>query len=82
MSDQQGSLDVKPLILLTGATGYVGGRLLKALEDDGHRVSCLARHPEFLSGRVAELYPKSSPETCWIDTRYWQPWPVSESPIT
>jgi len=40
------------LILLTGASGYVGGRLLKALEARGHRLRCLARHPEFLLPRV------------------------------
>jgi len=40
-------------ILLTGATGYVGGRLLKALEQAGHRVRCLARRPEFLRSKVA-----------------------------
>jgi uncharacterized protein YbjT (DUF2867 family) len=33
-------------ILLTGATGYVGGRLLRALLDRGERVRCLARRPE------------------------------------
>ena len=42
------------LILLTGATGYIGGRLLKALEARGHRVRCLARRPNFLRPRVAE----------------------------
>src|SRR3989337_1860559 len=41
------------LILLTGASGYVGGRLLAALEAAGPRVRCLARHPEFLKPRVA-----------------------------
>src|SRR5436190_8021170 len=41
------------LILLTGATGYVGGRLLSALEQHGQRVRCLARRPEFLKPRVA-----------------------------
>ena len=41
-------------ILLTGATGYVGGRLLKALEAGGHPVRCLARRPENLSGKVAD----------------------------
>src|SRR3990172_2509176 len=41
------------LILLTGASGYVGGRLLTALESAGHRVRCLARHPQFLQPRVA-----------------------------
>jgi len=42
------------LILLTGATGYVGGRLLRALEAAGDRVRCLSRHPEALSERVAQ----------------------------
>jgi len=32
-------------ILLTGATGYVGGRLLRALEAGGRAVRCLARQP-------------------------------------
>jgi uncharacterized protein YbjT (DUF2867 family) len=40
-------------VLLTGATGYVGGRLLRALEDRGHWVRCLARKPEHLASRVA-----------------------------
>jgi uncharacterized protein YbjT (DUF2867 family) len=40
-------------VLLTGATGYVGGRLLRALEDGGHQVRCLARKPEHLASRVA-----------------------------
>ena len=31
-----------------GATGYVGGRLVPALLDAGHRVRCLARTPERL----------------------------------
>lgn len=38
-----------PLVLLTGATGYIGGRLLKALEEHGRSVRCLARHPEHVS---------------------------------
>ena len=44
--------EAAPLVLLTGATGYVGGRLLKALEHQGFRVRCLARRPEFLLGKV------------------------------
>jgi uncharacterized protein YbjT (DUF2867 family) len=39
---------MKPLILITGATGYVGGRLWKTLLAAGHRVRCLARRPESL----------------------------------
>jgi uncharacterized protein YbjT (DUF2867 family) len=34
-------------ILLTGATGYVGGRLLEALEAEGCEVRCLAREPSY-----------------------------------
>jgi uncharacterized protein YbjT (DUF2867 family) len=44
---------LSPLILITGATGYVGGRLLKTLEAAGHRVRCLARRPEVLRSTVA-----------------------------
>jgi len=40
-------------ILLTGATGYVGGRLLEALEKHGHTVRCVARRPEHLHHRCA-----------------------------
>jgi len=39
-------------VLLTGATGYVGGRLLKALEQRNYKVRCMARRPEYLRGRV------------------------------
>lgn len=39
-------------ILLTGATGYVGGRLLPLLVSDGFSVRCLARKPEYLQSRV------------------------------
>jgi uncharacterized protein YbjT (DUF2867 family) len=39
------------MILLTGATGYVGGRLLRALEQRGLPVRCLARRPEYLRAR-------------------------------
>jgi uncharacterized protein YbjT (DUF2867 family) len=47
-------VDNAKLVLLTGATGYVGGRLLKALEAAGWQVRCLARHPEFLQPKVAK----------------------------
>ncbi len=41
-----------PLVLLTGATGYIGGRLLKLLEGRGARVRCMARQPARLVARV------------------------------
>ncbi len=40
-------------VLLTGATGYVGGRLLRLLEKRGHHVRALARRPEVLRPKVA-----------------------------
>ena len=43
----------RALVLLTGATGYIGGRLLKALEKAGWPVRCLARRPEFLRPHIA-----------------------------
>ena len=42
-----------PLVLLTGASGYVGGRLLKALEATRVRLRCVARRPDYLRSRVA-----------------------------
>ncbi|MGE0702532.1 MAG: SDR family oxidoreductase [Vicinamibacterales bacterium] len=39
-------------VLVTGATGYVGGRLLTALVNRGERVRCLARDPARLVPRV------------------------------
>lgn len=39
-------------ILLTGATGFVGGRLLQALTGHGLNVSCLVRSPERLQKQL------------------------------
>src|SRR5437764_6460150 len=68
-------------ILLTGATGYVGGRLLPALERRGASVRCLSRRPEALVHRVAGTQP-SWPATCWIHRRSRRLWPESAPPIT
>src|SRR5690606_9267043 len=39
-------------LLVTGASGYLGGRLLQALERSGRRVRCMARRPDLLIPRV------------------------------
>ena len=52
------------LILLTGATGYVGGRLLKALRAAGYPVRCLARRPEFLVNPAALAHPRAK---AWLE---------------
>lgn len=42
-----------PVVLLTGASGYVGGRLLPLLEQQPVQVRCLARTPDTLRPRTA-----------------------------
>jgi uncharacterized protein YbjT (DUF2867 family) len=71
----------KSIILLTGATGYIGGRLLPLLERRGVSLRCLARRPEYLRPRIAEstelvegdvLRPKSLPLALeGVDTAYY-----------
>jgi uncharacterized protein YbjT (DUF2867 family) len=39
------------LVLVSGATGYIGGRLAPRLLQAGYRVRCLVRDPERLEGR-------------------------------
>jgi len=71
----------RELVLLTGATGYVGGRLLRALESEGRRLRCMARRPEYLRARVGEgtevvagdvLKPETLPAALHgVDTAYY-----------
>ena len=68
-------------ILLTGATGYVGGCLLDALQRRGVAVRCLVRRPEKLAGRVAATTevvkgdaadPADLARACaGVDVAYW-----------
>jgi len=44
-------------VLVTGATGYIGGRLVPRLLDAGCRVRCLARDERKLRGRVWASHP-------------------------
>ena len=41
------------IVLVTGASGYVGGRLVPVLEGRGELVRCLARNPAYLAGRFS-----------------------------
>jgi uncharacterized protein YbjT (DUF2867 family) len=43
--------DTRSTILVTGASGYIGGRLVPRLLEAGYRVRCLARAPRKLSNR-------------------------------
>jgi len=49
---------VEKLIFVTGATGYVGGRLVPALLRAGYTVRCLAREPRKLEERPWRCDPK------------------------
>src|SRR4030095_11534543 len=69
------------VILLTGATGYIGGRLLRLLEKQGHRVRGLARRPKVLRQKAdastevvaGDLLDRSSLDTALrgIDAAYY-----------
>lgn len=67
-------------VLLTGATGYVGGRLLRALEAQGRPVRCLVRRAGALAGRtgphteiaVADLVDDDpAPAMAGVDCAYY-----------
>ena len=38
-------------VLVTGATGYIGGRLVPRLSARGHQLRCVARNPNRLEGQ-------------------------------
>ena len=44
-------MTIKKNILVTGATGYIGGRLVPRLLEKGYKVRCLARHREHIKGK-------------------------------
>ena len=68
------------LLLVTGASGYIGGRLLRALHDRGERVRAMARRPDELRARVPHtvdvaggdvLDPRSLDVLTGVDTAYY-----------
>lgn len=75
--------DVPPEVLLTGATGFVGGRLLRELSSRSIRVRCLVRSARLFSSKVPYgIQPHLiegdllQPDTLWramegIDTAYY-----------
>ncbi len=43
-------------ILLTGATGYIGKKLLPSLLNEGHQVVCLVRDPRRFQNKYKESH--------------------------
>ena len=64
------------LILVTGATGYVGGRLVPRLLAAGYRVRCLVRDPARLQGRAwleFKALPQPDGQTLLSQTAFFEP---------
>lgn len=54
--EREGIAMKKPLILITGATGYIGGRLVLRLLNAGQRVRAMARSMDKIKGRSWQSY--------------------------
>ena len=52
MTDKTDASRGRREVLITGASGYIGGRLLAALESAPCRIRCLSRDPAYLESRV------------------------------
>ena len=75
--------------LVTGATGYIGGRLVPRLLEAGHAVRCLARNAQRLDGRFpgaevieGDVFDETSlREACAnVDAAYYLVHSMSDSP--
>jgi uncharacterized protein YbjT (DUF2867 family) len=54
-----------PRILITGATGYIGGRLVPRLLEQGYPVRCLVRDPTGCRDGRGKKRSKWSKGTSW-----------------
>lgn len=52
--DKMAELPEAPIVLLTGATGYVGGLLVSLLEKQPVKLRCLARNPDKLRPLISD----------------------------
>lgn len=60
-------------ILLTGATGFIGSRVLRVLLQQGHCITACCRHPERLRIQSANVKPLSVDFTRIETLEYWLP---------
>jgi uncharacterized protein YbjT (DUF2867 family) len=51
-NNQNETVSNDKLIGLTGASGYIGNRMLGALQQTGYPIRCLSRNPEYLQHRM------------------------------
>lgn len=56
-------------VVVTGATGYIGGRLVPSLLASGFSVRCLVRTPKKLEGRGWSRDPRVEIATCDLEDR-------------
>ena len=47
-------ISYESVVLITGASGYVGGRLVSRIDRQRYRVRCLARRPDLVRDRLPD----------------------------
>jgi uncharacterized protein YbjT (DUF2867 family) len=64
-----GGSDASGPVAVTGATGYIGGRLVPRLLDAGYRVRCVVREPRKLLSRPWTSHPELEMRRCDVGDR-------------